>query len=75
MSDLYGFEFIGRMPFISHHDNILGGDELQLWRDTPEGKKMSKPGDDRTPPWAWQFNLYQEDGLIAIPADNLMSAL
>lgn len=75
MSDVFEFEFTGKMPLIMHWNNIEGRDELEEWRQTPEGKKLSKPGDDRTPPWSWHYYLYHDGQHVVMPTDNIMSAL
>lgn len=69
------FELIGEMPLLMHWDNIEGGDMLKEWRQSPENKNQSVPGDDRSPPWTWQTYLYTDGEFVTIPADNVMGAL
>lgn len=72
---IYEFAFTGRMPLLMHHDNIDGADEVRAWCESDEGKKLSKAGDDRTPPWTWQTYLYHDGEHVSIPCDNIMAAL
>lgn len=70
------FELIGEMPLLMHWDNIEGGDTLKEWRQDPKNKNQSVPGDDRSPGWTWHTYLYRdEENYVAIPQDNVMSAL
>lgn len=71
----FQFMFTGFMPLLMHADDIDGADTLEAWRKDPANKGMSKPGDDRTPPWTWHTYLYRHDGYIAIPGENIMVAL
>jgi hypothetical protein len=59
-----------------HSDSIEWADQMEAWR--VENKDLSKPGDDRTPPWRWIGSLYYSDGdnsLISMPADNVMKSV
>lgn len=70
------FELTGETPLLMHWDNIEGCDVLAEWRNDPKNKNQSVRGDDRSPPWGWQTYLYRDgDQVVAIPSDNLMSAL
>lgn len=72
---IFRFELIGRMPLIMHNDNIEGADEKARWIYDPKNAGMSKPGDDRSPPWGWSTCLYWMDDIVAIPNDNLMACI
>ena len=69
------FELTGTTPLLMHWDNIDGGDELKAWRQATENKDLSVPGDDRSPPWTWHKYVYTDGQRVAMPADNIMSAL
>jgi len=69
------FELTGLMPLLMHWDNIEGGDELKQWRQDPQNKNQSVPGDDRSPPWTWQTYLYTDGSHVTMPQDNIMGAL
>lgn len=69
------FELVGTMPLLMHWDNIEGGDLLKEWRQSPENKNQSVPGDDRSPGWTWQTYLYTDGENVTMPADNIMGAL
>lgn len=72
----YEFEIRKRSAILFHADNVEAADELEAWRKDPDNKKSSVPGDDRSPAWTWQKYLYFDpDGLLAVPAENLMVAL
>lgn len=66
----------GITPLLMHADDVEAASTLDEWRKSPGNKNVSVPGDDRSPPWTWQTYLYRnEDGMIAMPADNVMVAL
>lgn len=75
MSYRAAFELTGEMPLLMHWDNIDGGDLLKVWRQSPENKNQSVPGDDRTPPWTWHTYLYRDGERVVMPQDNIMAAL
>lgn len=71
----FGFELTGTMPLLMHQDKVEWADELDAWRKTNRGKD-SKAGDDRSPAWTWFGYCYEDDdGRVAMPADNLMVAI
>lgn len=69
------FELTGKNPLLMHWDNIEGGDELKSWRQAPENKNQSTPGDDRSPPWTWTTYLYTDGENVVMPQDNIMASL
>jgi hypothetical protein len=59
-----------------HADDVEAASALDEWRKSPGNKNLSVPGDDRSPGWTWQTYLYRDaDGMVAMPADNVMVAL
>jgi hypothetical protein len=59
-----------------HADDVEAATLLDEWRKDPANKNFSVKGDDRSPGWTWQTYLYRnEDGKVAMPADNVMVAL
>jgi hypothetical protein len=59
-----------------HADNVEAASTLGEWRTDKANKNKSVKGDDRSPAWTWQTYLYlDEEGNIAMPADNLMVAI
>jgi hypothetical protein len=70
------FTLTGITPLLMHADNVEAASTLDVWRKDSKNKNMSVKGDDRSPPWTWQTYVYIDDeGLIAMPADNLMVAI
>jgi hypothetical protein len=69
------FELTGTMPLLMHADLVEEADKLEAWRKAPENKNVSKPGDDRSPPWTWQSYLYTDGEHVVMPQDNLMVCL
>jgi len=70
------FTLKGITPLLMHADDVEAASTLDEWRKSPGNKNLSVPGDDRSPGWTWQTYLYRdENGMIAMPADNVMVAL
>lgn len=70
------FTLTGITPLLMHADDVEAASTLADWRKAPENKNVSVPGDDRSPPWTWQTYLYRDaEGLVAMPADNVMVCL
>lgn len=63
MSFFASFELTGTTPLLMHADDVDAADALIEWRQKPDNKNISKPGDDRSPPWAWQTYLYRDNVL------------
>lgn len=72
---IYDFTLTGLTPLLLHSDDVELADELGHWRKAPENKNLSKPGDDRSPPWTWKTYCYSDGETIGVPADNLMVSL
>lgn len=68
----YMVTLTGITPLLLHRDNIEFSDDLKRWREDPKNKKLSIPGDDRSPAFTWLGCLYEHDGKVVIPSDNLM---
>jgi hypothetical protein len=71
----YHVELIGETPLLMHHDNLKWGETMKAWETDPANKPISIKGDDRSPAWRWIGSLYVENGVVVIPADNLMTVL
>lgn len=71
----YEFMLTGDTPLLMHADDIEFADELQEWRKDSKNKSISKPGDDRSPPWTWTGSVYSDGKQLVLPADNLAVAL
>lgn len=70
------FTLKGITPLLMHADDVEAASTLDEWRKAPGNKNVSVAGDDRSPAWTWQTYLYRnEDGMVAMPADNVMVAL
>jgi hypothetical protein len=63
----YNFHLKGLTSLLMHHDSIEGADELEQWRKDPRNKGVSRPGDDRTPPWTWMMHCCNDGKNIALP--------
>lgn len=71
----YAVTLTGETPLLMHQDNLPWAEAMNKWRLDPANKKISVPGDDRTPPFRWIGCLYVEGGRVVMPADNLMTVL
>jgi hypothetical protein len=70
------FTLKGITPLLMHADDVEAAETVKEWQKSPANKNLSVPGDDRSPPWVWQTYLYRdENGMVAMPADNVMVAL
>lgn len=67
------FHLTGMMPLLMNSDDIDAADRLAKWRK--DNKKLSVPGDDRSPPWTWTTKLYSDGVSVVMPGDNIMAAL
>lgn len=72
---MYEFTLTGTMPLLMHRDDVEAADELMSWRKDPRNKSLSVPGDDRSPPWSWQTYVYHDGESLALPQQNIMTAL
>jgi hypothetical protein len=71
----YQVTITGKSPLLMHWDNIAWAEYLKRWRETPDNKKKSIAGDDRSPAFSWLGNLYHDGQLVTLPADNLMRCI
>lgn len=71
----YNVKLIGDAPLLMHQDNLSWAEIMRKWALDPANKKTSVAGDDRSPAWRWFGNLYIENDIIVMPADNLMTML
>jgi len=71
----YEAKITGITPMLMHRDNIEFADDLRAWREDPTNKKVSVAGDDRSPAFTWLGCVYDDDGLVAMPSDNIMRCL
>lgn len=71
----YAVTFTGLTPLLMHHDNLAWTDVILKWREDPANKKFQVKGDDRSPAWVWMGYLYQENGKVCLPSDNIMTLM
>src|SRR3990167_5906286 len=71
----YHVTLTGKAPLLMHHDNVEWSDFMDEWKSNPAHKKLSKAGDDRSPPWRWLGCVYHDGTNLAIPQANVMRAL
>ena len=71
----FAFTLTGLSPLLFHADDVEKNDALSEWRKDSHNKDVSKPGDDRSPPWTWQTYLYSDGDNLVLPQDNLSAAL
>lgn len=69
------FVLTGFMPLLMHADVIEEADRLEQWRRDPKNKDISRPGDDRSPPWTWHTYVYNDGTNVVMPSENIMVAL
>lgn len=69
------FTLTGITPILFHADDVLAAQELKDWREDPNNKNYSIPGDDRSPPWTWITYLYHDNSNIVMPWDNMSACL
>lgn len=69
----YEATLTGLSPVLLHQDNFDFQEAVNKWRKTPENKKYSVAGDDRSPPWTWIGYTYHDGNLIGVSSDNLMT--
>ncbi len=67
----YEVTITGKSPLLMHWDN-LDWTAPKKWREEPENKSKSVPGDDRSPAFTWIGGLYHDGKIVSIPTDNIM---
>jgi len=65
----------GSTPLLVHADNIEWSDRMEEWKNDPKNKKLSKPGDDRTPPWRWIGCLNHDGKVLTMPSEYIMRTI
>ena len=68
------FVLEGLTPLIPHNGDVELTDELTRWRKDNKNKNVSRPGDDRSPPWTWQTYLYNDGVDVCVPAMNVWTS-
>lgn len=71
----YNARIEGLTPLIMHWDSIEWADEMEAWKSDPANKKLSKPGDDRTPAHRWIGSTYHDGKTVCVPTANLSTCL
>lgn len=71
----YRITLTGKAPLLMHADNIEWADVMNAWSKDPAHKNISKAGDDRSPAWRWLGAVYHHDGVVVMPAENIMCAI
>ena len=69
----YKITITGAGELLFHADNISFGERVKRWLKDPANRDKSVAGDDRSPAWTWIGCTYQNQGLVVIPSDNLMT--
>jgi len=64
-----------RTPLLMHADNIEWSDTMETWKNDPKNKKLSKPGDDRTPSWRWLGCINHDGKVVTIPSEYIMRCI
>lgn len=73
--DTYTITLEGQTPLFMHADNIEWADTMEAWKNDPVNKKLSKPGDDRSPAFRWLGSCYHDDEHFVVPTQNLQKSL
>lgn len=71
----YRVEIRGITPLLMHYDNLDWKDDLETWLKDKRNRDMTKPGDDRTPAFAWIGSLYHDGVRVAFPFDVFLASL
>lgn len=71
----YAVKLIGKTPILLHSDNIQWADDMEIWKNDPANKKISRAGDDRTPAWRWIGCCYHDGVQLVIPQSNIMRSI
>ncbi|CAB4196149.1 hypothetical protein UFOVP1299_58 [uncultured Caudovirales phage] len=73
--EVFNVTIKGVTPLLMHWDNLEHADVMEKWQKDPANKKLSTPGDDRTPPWRWTGYTYNDGTKVSIPNENIMRCL
>ena len=71
----YRITLEGLSPLLMHKDDLNFSEKVKGWRDAPENRGQSSPGDDRTPAWTWIGYLYHDTKALGINSDCIMTCL
>lgn len=71
----YEVKLVGDSPLLMHRDNLAWQARVKAWQSDPANTKKGDKGDDRMPGWVWIGALYEENGVIAMSSDNLMTMM
>lgn len=71
----FAIRIIGSTPLLLHYDNISWSERMKAWASNPANRDKSLAGDDRTPAYRWAGCLYEDNGILVIPADNIMTVI
>lgn len=71
----FDFTLTGTTSMLMSNDDVDAADVLTAWQKNPDNKKMSVPGDDRSPPWTWMGRTHHDGKHLAIPQAVIMAIL
>lgn len=71
----YAVTLTGETDLLMHAHNLSWIGRMEKWRKDPANKPYSVAGDDRTPGYRWIGCLSHDGNAVAMPSDNLMTAL
>lgn len=68
----YTITITAQSPMLMHADNIEWQDSMSAWKQQPENRRASTPGDDRSPGFRWLGSLHHNGTHICLPAESIM---
>ena len=75
----YTVTLLGENPLLIDRDNLTFVEDVKEWQHNPDNRDKQKPGDDRSPAWAWLGKLYYEDTSllwqVSIPVGMLQACI
>jgi hypothetical protein len=75
----YTVTLLGENPLLIDRDNLTFVEEVKAWQHDPGNRDKQKPGDDRSPAWAWLGKVYYEDTSplqqVSIPVGMLQACI
>lgn len=74
MSTRYAFQLTGLTPLLMHANDVMWRDQMEAWQKDPANKGLSKPGDDRTPPWTYVGYFYHDGTQVCLPFEHMSAA-